>query len=150
MYFENTNYAISHPQYDSKLAITQLWELTQCTKASTTQPQVPAQRSRIIRLLPIEKENSGSTIAHALKNKARTGSSPVARVNGAASLCFTSAGTERGQCSQCCWHTFLRVQQCNLKAHFPESGICAKKLSDPNPMLKPTVILSLSSSLLLT
>lgn len=29
MYFENTNYAISHSLYDSKLAITQLHKLMQ-------------------------------------------------------------------------------------------------------------------------
>lgn len=131
MYFENTNYAISHPQYDSKLPITQLRELARCTTASTTQPQVPALCGQIIPLLPIEKEISGSETAHALKNKARTDSSPVARVNGAVSLCFTSAGTERGQCSQCCWHAFLRVQQCNLKAHFPESGNQCQEVIGP-------------------
>lgn len=80
---------------------------------------------------PIEKEISVSQTAHALKNKAGTGSSPVARVKGATSLCFTSAGTERGQCSQCCWHAFLWVQQCNLKAHFPASGNLCQEVIGP-------------------
>lgn len=35
MYFENTNYAISHSWYDSKRAIIQLGKLPQCTKAGT-------------------------------------------------------------------------------------------------------------------
>lgn len=47
MYFENTNYAISRLLHDSKLAITQLWELPQHTEhnpapsASTEQPAYP-------------------------------------------------------------------------------------------------------------
>lgn len=76
MYFENINYAISHSLYDSKLAITQLCKLTQCTKAGTTQPQVSAQHKTTQSWL-ILKENSGNETAHALRNKAWTGSNPA-------------------------------------------------------------------------
>ena len=77
MYFENTNYAISHLLYDSKLAITQLCKLTQCTKAGTTQPQVSAQHNETTQSSLILKENLGDKTAHTLKNKAWTGSNPV-------------------------------------------------------------------------
>lgn len=62
MYFENTNYAISHSLYDSKLAITQLCKWR--TKAGTTQPQVSAQHNETTWSLLTLKENSGNKWAH--------------------------------------------------------------------------------------
>ena len=55
MYFENTNYAISHSLYDSKLAITQPRKPAQCTKVGTTQPQVSAQHETTQSLLNLKK-----------------------------------------------------------------------------------------------
>lgn len=97
MYFENTNYAISHLLYDSKLAIAQLRKLMQCTKAGITQPRVSAQHNATTQSLSILKENSGDKTTHALKNKAWTNSKPCARVSSTMSLQFSSAGKLRGK-----------------------------------------------------
>lgn len=91
MYFENTNYAISRLLHDSKLAITQLRE-SSCSTPSTTQPQVPAGNSQVTQLVPTHKENWGVKQLNL-----------VPRVNGAASLWVTSAGTQRRQLLQSGW-----------------------------------------------
>lgn len=61
---------------------------------------------------------------------------PQARKEGSAR---SAAGTLSCECNNATWRLISQRR-----------GTCAKKLSDPNPTLKPTVILSLSSSLLLT
>lgn len=107
MYFENTNYAISHSWYDSKRAIIQLGKLPQCTKADTAQPWVPAQHNQITQPLLILNKNSGNKTAHTLKSKAWTGSNTFARMIEAMSFQSVSAGKHLQRKE---WlHTFLDV-----------------------------------------
>lgn len=97
MYFENTNYAISHSWSDSKRAIIQLGKLPQCTKAGATQPRVPAQHNQTTQPLLILNKNSGNKTAHALKNKAWAGSNTSSGVIRAMSFQPASAGRVRGK-----------------------------------------------------